>query len=342
MPELTVEVVDGIDRIAPAEWDALCGDRPFVDHRWQRLVEGVLPDHEPRYVLLRRNGHLEAAAVCGLERRFEQATLQRRAGWVLRHFPYLRCSIPIALEAGLLVQPAAGNNRLVLDLLAAVRRLAGRERALLTTFGHLTPDNSAWPTLLGAGCRQLSRWWSSALDITWPSFDEYLASRTRANRSEIGRLRRRADRAGITVAHGPLEAVDAPRVRELIGNVLARHQAPDPYAADFLSSARAVLGSDLHVVQARLAGETIGCAVLVRSQGELLAKWAGMDYEQSANLAAYQGVLIGCVQLAIELGVHRLRLGATAVSTKRQLGAVLEERVNVLALPTWVAAVVPG
>ena len=337
MPDLGVEVVESIDQIRAAEWDTLCGKRPFIDHRWLRMVESVLSHHEARYVLLRRDGHLTASAVCGLERRFEHPALRRRASWVLNRFPYLRCSIPIALETGLIV----GDGQ-VLELLAAVHRLARRERALLTAFGHLTPDNPVWPTLRGGGYRQLSRWWSTALPVSWASFDDYLASRTTADRKEIGRLRRRAARDGISVEHGPLQPNDAPVLRGLIDNVLARHGAPDPYIRDFLQSASIILDGDLHVVQARRAGETVGCAVLVKSQGELLAKWAGMDYQKTHNSAAYHALLIDCINLAIELGVHRLRLGATAYSTKQQFGAVPEERLNVLALPAWLAGVLPG
>jgi predicted N-acyltransferase len=337
MPELRVEVVESIDHIPAAVWNVLCGDRPFVDHRWLRMVERVLSDHQARYVLLHGDGQLAAAAVCGLERRFEHPALQRRAGWVLNRFPYLRCSIPIALETGLIV----GDGQ-VLELLAAVRRLARQERALLTTFAHLTPDSPAWPTLRGGGCRQLSRWWSTALPIRWASFDEYLASRSTADRKEIGRLRRRAARDGISVDHGPLRTQDAPHLRALIDNVLARHQAPDPYARDFLQSASTILEGDLHVVQARQAGEPVGCAVLVKSQGELMAKWAGMDYQKTHNSAAYHALLIECINLAVELGVQRLRLGATAYSTKQQFGAVPEERLNAVALPSSLAGVLPA
>jgi predicted N-acyltransferase len=343
MPETTtIEVVEHIDRVPEADWNAVCGAQAFVDHRWLQMVEAVLREHEARYVLLRRDGHLAAAAVCGLDRRFEHATLQRRAGWMLRHFPYLRCSIPIAFESGVLTHPDAERSPLVLEVLGAVRGLALREHALLTTFGNLKPEHAAWPTLRAGGCRELSRWWSTGLSITWLSFDAYLASRTTGDRKEIGRLRRRIQREGITVEHGPLQPDDAPRLRVLIDNVLARHHAPDPYGADFLQSAASILGSDLQVVQARQAGETVGCAVLVKSKGELLAKWAGMDYAKSRNSAAYHAVLIGCIQLAIELGVQRLRLGATAVSTKQQFGAVPEARLNAIALPTWLAAALPG
>jgi len=41
--------------------------------------------------------------VCALERHFENEKLQRRAGWVARVLPVLRCAVPIAYEAGLLV-----------------------------------------------------------------------------------------------------------------------------------------------------------------------------------------------------------------------------------------------
>ena len=70
MPEWSFEIVTSIDRVTESDWNALCGGRAFVDHRWLRMVESVLANYEPRYVLLRRDGHLEGAAVCALDRRF--------------------------------------------------------------------------------------------------------------------------------------------------------------------------------------------------------------------------------------------------------------------------------
>src|SRR5829696_2408081 len=100
-PATAVAVVDTIARVDPAEWDDLAAGRPFADHRWLRLTEALLVEHEPRYVLLRRDGRLAAAAVCALGRRLQSPTLRRRAGWLLRLVPYLRCEIPIAFDDGL-------------------------------------------------------------------------------------------------------------------------------------------------------------------------------------------------------------------------------------------------
>ena len=48
MPDLGVEIVESIDQVAEADWNALCGSRAFVDHRWLRMVESVLANYEPR------------------------------------------------------------------------------------------------------------------------------------------------------------------------------------------------------------------------------------------------------------------------------------------------------
>ena len=64
MAEMTVQVFESIEQIAPAEWDELRGPRAFADHRWLRFTERILIGHRPRYLLVRREERLEAAAVC--------------------------------------------------------------------------------------------------------------------------------------------------------------------------------------------------------------------------------------------------------------------------------------
>ncbi len=121
MHELNVDVVCTIDQIDPAGWNTLCHGRSFVDHRWLRLAQAILVDHAPRYVLLRRQGRLEAAAICTIGRRFGNRSLQRRLGWVLRPFGWVRCSVPLSSEPGIVLAPGADSGQLVPALLSAVR-----------------------------------------------------------------------------------------------------------------------------------------------------------------------------------------------------------------------------
>src|SRR5215471_10186100 len=137
MPETGITVLSSIEQVVPVEWDAMCGTRPFVNHRWLRFTESALLSHQPRYVLLSRGGRLEAAAVCFVEHRFANPILQQRAGWLLQRVPCVRCAVPIVSECGLIFRPGVDEARLTPALLGGVRYLALRERALFTTVGHI-------------------------------------------------------------------------------------------------------------------------------------------------------------------------------------------------------------
>jgi predicted N-acyltransferase len=333
MANAELQVLNTIEHVASVEWDELCAGRPFVDHRWLRFVERAQPTLQPRYVLLRRAGRLEGAAVCSIDRQFDNPTLQRRVGWLLRHTPCVRCSVPIASESGLVIRPGADEARLLPVLLSRIRRLAVSERALFTAVGHVLPGAPTWAALQAAGFAELSRWRGTSLSIGWSSFDDYLASRPGDDRREIARMRRRAEREHISVVHRRLLADELPQVWKLVQNVQQRHAARDVYAADVLGHAADVLGEDLHVLEARRSGERVGCAVMLRSGDELLAKWIGLDYERSWNTATYYMLIAESVARAIELGVRHLRLGATAYATKQQFGVLTEERVNAVIMP---------
>ena len=333
MADLTVQVLDSIDQIAPAEWDELRGQRAFADHRWLRFAERSLIGQRPRYLLVRRGERLEAAAVCSVERRFEHRALQRHAGWLLRRFSCIRCAVPVSYQPGILIRPDADEPRLIPAVLGAVRQLARRERALLTTVGHLAPDTATWSALRAAGCRPLSRWMGTTLPISWSSFDAYLASQPKSHRRAITRTRRGAERDGIAVRHRPWVAADAPVLWRLIQNVMLRHGALETYAADLLPRAATIFGDDLHLLVAEQSGEDIGCVVMVRRQNDLLAKWIGLDYGRTWGTDTYRLLIAETVALAIELGVERLWLGATALETKRQFGVTVEERLTAIVLP---------
>ena len=330
MGELELTFATSIEQVAPDEWNALCGGRAFVDHGWLRFTESALLDRRPRYVVLRHGGQLVAAAVCGVEQRFANTALQQRAGWLLRRLPCLRCEVPIASEYGLIFRSGVDEARLTSELLVGVRRLALRERALFTTVGHV-PFGATRGRLGGA---ELSRWRNTVLDVEWSTFHEYLAARPRHDRHEIRRMRRRAEREGISVVAAPLSTQRLAGLWRLIRQVQVRHNALSVYPEDLLERAVGALGEDVYVLLARQTDETIGCAVVVRSRDELLAKWLGLNYERTLNTGTYFALLTASVELAIELRVRRLRLGATAYSTKQQFGVALEERVNAVLLPS--------
>jgi uncharacterized protein len=334
-PTRTVQVVHRIADVAPALWDDLGAGRPFLDHRWLRLTEAVLAGHEPRYVLLREGERLVAAAVCALDRRFQQPRLQRLVGGLLRSFPALRCGVPVALEPGLLIRSGGDAPARQAALLAALGGLATKEHAAFVKLEHLGATADVWPGLRRSGYHPLGTWAGTAIDVAWPTFDAYLAALPRRKRRDVVKIRRRALAEGIDVV--PLEPgreaepETAGRLRALMGNVLRRHGAVEAQPPDRLRRARSVLGDDLCVLAVRRHGRIVGCASLLSSGGETTAKWLGLDYEQTWGTAAYLSLLLETIAQAIARGATRLHTGATAYETKRHLGAVVEWRTGAAA-----------
>lgn len=328
----TIEVLESIEEIDRGEWDELCGDRPFADYRWLRLTERVLVAHKPRYVLLRRQGRLEAGAVCALIHHFESQARQRRAGALLQRFPCLRCAVPIALDPGLVLRPGCDAAQIIPAALAAVERVAARERASFWRFDYLSQHESAWPALQRRGYHRLPMWTETSLDLAGTSFETYLTGLPSRKRHQITRILRQAERDGITMETLHPSDDEAPLLRRLVGHVLARHGAHEAYAPDLFPRAAALLGNDFVLIVARRAGRIAGCAALLRDRGEVTAKWLGLDYTHTLGTATYQRLLVECVAQAAALGARRLRTGATAYETKRHLGVVTEERFGALAV----------
>jgi predicted N-acyltransferase len=238
-------------------------------------------------------------------------------------------------EEGWGVQPAGrtgdGSARAG-ALLGALDELAARERAVFTKVEHLPPAADPWPGLDRAGYHRVETWDDAALEIVWPSFDAYLGALPRRKRKDVAKIRQRAAAQGIEVA--PLRPTPeaAPRLGQLMDNVLRRHGSGESFHPEIFLRAQAILGADLVVLAIRREGELAGCTGLLISGDEATAKWPGLDYERTWGTVAYLSLWLEVIAHSIARGVTRLRMGAKSYETKRHLGAVCEPRAGALLL----------
>lgn len=336
--EISVQVADRIDHVDEEEWNELRGGRPFTSHRCLRLTETALAHHEPRYLQIRRRGRLEAGMICAIQRHFYLSTylptraLQTLVGQALARFPPLSCAIPIVCEPGLLVRPDCDAGSLIPFCLEAMRDLATQERAFFVGLAHLSPSNVAWPALSRARYHSTHLPADTYLEIGWSSFEDYQASLPHKKRSEFRRVRRRAGEAGVKIEVLRPCPETEPRLRQLVRNVCRRHNFHDPYAPDLFLRAAQVLGEDLHLLVARQEDELVACLAMLRSEDEVIIKWAGLDYDRTLDNFTYHLIMTESVPQAIEMGARRLRLGSTVYRLKKLMGAALEERFLALAL----------
>ncbi|MFI7696524.1 GNAT family N-acetyltransferase [Nonomuraea sp. NPDC049655] len=322
----SVEVAASIGEVGAGEWDALADGVPFVRHHWLALAERVLSGHRPRYLLVRKDGGLVAAAVCALEHRLHNPVLESRFGRLTRRWPFLQVQAPMTATSGLL--GGEGPQRRV--LLRAVRSLVRRERLLFCVVDHL-PYAAGQP-----GYSRLGWLPETLLDLTWPSYEAYLDHLPRKRRAEIRRTQRRAAREGIEVrplTPGPGGEPDRllDRLGPMVAAVDLRHGPHVFYRPRLFTEAAGALGADLTVLAARRDGAPVGCVALLRDGDELVARWIGRDYARTEGTAVYHALLTACVRAAVGSGARRLRLGGAAYETKKQFGVRLEPRSRLFA-----------
>lgn len=336
----TVEVLTTIEDVPAAEWDALATANPYAGHRWHRLAEAVMADYRPRYLLLRREGRLVAAAMGALESRLQNPALDARFGRLVRRSPFLLVTVPMTATAGLLVADGPDAQTDLQALLRELRALTRRERFRFCIIDHLPLRHPAVTAQRGY-CR-LAWLPDTALDLRWASFEEYLRDLPRKKRKEITRTQRRCERDGIVIKPVVATPEESRTLDRLVAELVRKHGGSRRFVPDLFVKAAAMLGADLTVLGAHRDGALVGCLALVRSGEQLDARWIGRDYDRTTDTAVYASLVTAAVQHAITAGVRRLHFGAAAYETKKHYGVAVEPRTRLFAArnpaATWLVS----
>ncbi len=221
--QVTVEIIDAISTVHPAEWNACAhtgpgdpagpdaGDprNPFVVHEFLSCLEasgavsaraGWLPQH---LVLRDASGRIAAAMPCYLKSHSQGeyvfdhgwADAFERAGG--RYYPKLQCSVPFTPVPGprLLARPDCHDSRK--SLIAAALELCRRHAASSVHWTFL--EQPEWDLLANHGMLQRTDQQFHWLNHGYADFDGFLAALTSRKRKTIRRERRAATHAGIAV-----------------------------------------------------------------------------------------------------------------------------------------------
>jgi predicted N-acyltransferase len=329
---VTTEIFKTIDQVDPSEWDRLVEGRPFADRHWLQVTEALLLDHQPRYVLLRQDGRLEAGAVCSIQRRFHSRVLQAALGWLPRHFPSLRCDMPIYNGTGLFFADPGQFDKLFPELLDGLQTLFRQERILFYSFDHLLPADPAWAFLQARGHHRIDHMLDARLEIHWTSFEDYLKSLPQEEYEKHVQIRAGLASQGITIeAVDPL-AEDPAVLDRLWSGQARREREPHMYDSDLFPKVFSLMGKDLKLIVARQEGRIVGCVFMLHNCNDWFVKWHGLDLAATANTGTHQGMLAECIHQAILAGGRQIRLGLIEDRTIKLLGATAERRIGATAV----------
>jgi predicted N-acyltransferase len=328
-------------RDLPADaWDALTGGNFYLSHRWLRVVEddskppplyltawsssGLLAGGLPVYPLERAPGNRLSDPA------FVISDRPGADGW----YPALLGGTRIGYASGILADPGlppggeAAVCQILLDALArhgADGGFASSSLLYLNQAGAAQVAGVAgWPLVFSSA--------AAVLDVTWSSFEGYLASLTRQRRGRVRADLRHFAQSGLESRLVPLgEVVSA--AAPLAVNVQHKygHQSSPVRQVRFFGDCARQLDGDALVFGCFDGTRLIGFCLAFQWRDTLYIRSAGFDYDAVARRGEHFMVMYyEPIRYAIEHSLATVHFGTESFAAKVWRGCSLR--------PLWSAA----
>jgi hypothetical protein len=200
-----VRILDSLEELAPAAWNRLAGDSPFLQHAFLHGLHATgcacpATGWSPQYVTLWEDGELTGGMPLYLKSHsygeyvFDWSWAEAYQQHGLRYYPKLLCAVPFTpATGGRLLADTPQRRRALLD---GAFEVAARAKASSLHVLFPPPEQAAELESRGLMLR-------STVQFHWENpgcgdFDAYLASMNHDKRKKIKQERRRVREAGVT------------------------------------------------------------------------------------------------------------------------------------------------
>ena len=334
---MDLERASSLKDIAPAAWNALAGDNPFLRHEFLIALErsgcvGRRTAWQPAYLLAKQGTDLLGAVPLYIKHDsrgefvfdWGWADAYERTG---RHYyPKLVASVPFtpATGARLLVRPDADaplvRERLIRGALAAATELR------VSSLHVLFPTETERERLGGAGFLTRKGCQFHWHNDGYADFDDFLSRFSSAKRKKAKRERRRVAEAGIAFEHlrgdQPTPA-EWDAIFEFYSHTFeCRGRAPYLNRAFFDEIAR-TMPENLLIILARYQAAPIACAISFRGGDTLYGRYWGSaaDFHSLHFETCYYQGIDNCIRAGLAKfepgtqGEHKISRGFTPHAT---------------------------
>jgi predicted N-acyltransferase len=326
-------ILDSLESIAPADWDRLAGDHPFLRHAFLHALHetGCASDERgwsPRIITLWDGGALAAAMPLYLKSHsygeyvFDWAWADAYHRHGLDYYPKLLCAVPFTPATGSrLMAPTAELRQ---KLLRAALELAKQTRS--SSLHVLFPLAEQAGELESAGLMLRTGVQFHWRNLGYRDFADFLAGMTHDKRKKIVQERRRVREAGIEFAW--LSGRDAtPAHWDFFCSCYNRtyrqhHSTPYLNRAFFRRLAQVMPDNVLLTIAAR-DGEPVAAALNVHNGHTLWGRyWGATQFVSGLHFeTCYYQTIEFCIARGIGLfeggaqGEHKLARGFLPVAT---------------------------
>jgi predicted N-acyltransferase len=306
-----IRVVESLAGVSAPDWNALCGDDPFVGHEFlSALIDTgcavARKGWRPQIVLLERGGRAgyELAGAMPLflknhsygEYVFDWAWADAYARQGLEYYPKLLCAVPFTPVTGPRLLAKREADRAV--LLAAALEM-GREVSSLHVLFPIEVKLLENKNLLMR--RTVQFHWSNA---GYADFDDFLARLTAHRRKVIRQERRRVREAGVSfrwLRGAEIERGHWEFFERCYRRTYSEHRSSPYLNLDFFLRLGATLSRHMVMIVAERNARPIASSLLVASKGRLLGRyWGALEHVPLLHFEC-------CYYQAIEYAIaHRL------------------------------------
>jgi len=318
-----IAVIDSIDRIAPAEWDALVPLSqgrvldPFTTHRFLTALErsgsvGPGSGWQPQHLVIREGGRLLAAAPFYAKTHsqgeyiFDHAFADawQRAGG--RYYPKLQCAVPFTPATGARLLGPAPLRPL---LLRAMREIVVQNGVSSAHVTFCTADEAALGAAEGFLHRVTQQYhWE---DRDFGSFDGFLAALSSRKRKAI-----RKERATAQAFGGEIRALTGAAIRPehweafwaFYQDTGSRKWGRPYLTRAFFDEMQASMRDDILLVMAERGGQPVAGALNFIGRDTLFGRYWGCVEDHPClhfELCYYQAM-----DFALAHGLKRVEAGA--------------------------------
>jgi hypothetical protein len=335
---MDVKVLDQIEAIAPAQWNALAGpDNPFLRHELLNAFERTgcaVPrtGWRPQHLAVYEDGRLVGAAP--LYRKdhsygefvfdFAWAEAYRRAG--LPYYPKLISAIPFSPVSGrrLLVADHPRRDDIARLLIDAAVELAHRSGA--SSMHWLFPDTHDMRLLETHGMLRRNGVQYHWLNPGYRDFDDFLSTFHAHKRKKVRRERRHVAEAGVTIEVLEGRAIQPSHwdlMHDFHQATIVRYAAPPFLTRAFFHALAQSMPQNMVMVLARHGREYVGGALNLLGTDTLYGRyWGGRPGYNSLHFeVCYYSAIDYCIAKGLKRfeggagGEHKLARGFVPVPT---------------------------
>ena len=326
---LTVHVSTALKEIEEREWNAIFPHTPEGYHFF-RVIEATLSRQFTfYYISIYRGSRIVCLAPCFLTEYSLDATvdgpLKTLAIWVKRASPRLLttrilvCGSPTG--EGRLGIVTADLPRTAPLLVEAMRALARRAGAQLLAFKDFSPSYASFfEALSKMKFHHMPSYPSAELEITFPSFEAYLASLSKATRKDLRRKFKKSDtlHVDMQVRSDLGDLLD--QAYQLYLNTFERSEIKfELITKEFFEQISRALPAETRYFLWRIDGRLVAVDLCLVSGSTLVDEYLGMDYDVAYKYHLYYLTFRDILTWCIQHGIRRYSGGTINYDPKKRL-----------------------